>query len=213
MTADTKKIMDEVYRNTPLDAIPWNEESPPELLVELIDSGKIKPCSVVDLGCGAGNYVIYLASRGFDATGIDISAAAIEIARKNAERKNVNCRFLVKDVLKELSKIKQKWNFAYDWEVLHHIMPEDRSAYVKNVHGILNPEGRYLSVCFSEKDTSFGSLDKLRKTSIGTILYFSSGEELRELFSPYFNIIEMKTIEVQTKFTPHIFNYVFMSRK
>jgi SAM-dependent methyltransferase len=213
LTADTKKIMDGVYKNTSLDEIPWNVETPPELLVELIESGKIHPCKVVDLGCGAGNYVIYLAGRGYDATGIDISEAAIEIARKNAERKNVKCKFLVKNIVKELGIINQTWDFAYDWGVLHHILPKDRPGYVKNVHKILNSESKYLSVCFSEKDTAFNASGKLKTTSIGSVLYFSSEEELKELFSPYFNIIEMKTVEIQGKFTPHVFNYFFMSRK
>ena len=92
-------------------------------------------------------------------------------------------------------------------------MPQDRPRYVKNIQGILNPKGKYLSVCFSEKDNTFETSGKYRKTHIGTVLYFSSEEELRELFSPYFNILEMKTVEIAGKSSPHLCNYVFMVTK
>jgi len=56
--------MDRIYGNTPLEEIPWNIETPPDVLVELVESGKVKPCKTIDLGCGTGNYAIYLASIG-----------------------------------------------------------------------------------------------------------------------------------------------------
>ncbi len=205
--------MDKIYRDTPLEKIPWNIETPPVALVELVKSGEVKPCKTIDLGCGAGNYAIYLASIGFDVTGIDISPTAIKTAEENAKRKGVKCNFLVTDVLSDLDEVNETFDFAYDWELLHHIFPEKRKKYVENVYRILNPRGRYLSVCFSEKDPQFGGSGKYRETQLGTILYFSSEDELRDLFDPYFHIKELKTIEISGKFGPHIANYAFMEMK
>ena len=205
--------MDKIYRNMSLEEIPWNIETPPDALVELVESGKVKPCKTIDFGCGAGNYAIYLASVGFDVTGIDISPSAIKTAKENAKKKRVKCNFLVADVLGDLDEVKQTFDFAYDWELLHHIYPEKRKKYVENVYRILNPGGNYLSVCFSEKDPQFGGSGKYRETPLGTILYFSSEDESRDLFEPYFNIKELKTIEISGKFAPHLANYAFMERK
>ncbi len=185
----------------------------PGALVELVDSGKVKPCKTIDMGCGAGNYAIYLASRGFDVTGIDISPAAIKIARENAKKKGIKGNFLVADVLGDLDEVRETFDFAYDWELLHHIFPDNRKKYVQNVHKILNLGGKYLSVCFSEKDPQFGGSGKYRETRLGTLLYFSSADDLRELFEPYFNIKELKTIEVTAKFVNHLVNYAFMEMK
>jgi len=196
-----------------LNEIPWNIETPPDVLVGLVDSGKVKPCKTIDLGCGTGNYSIYLASVGFDVTGIDISPTAIKIAQENAKKKGIKCNFLVADVLGNLNEVKGKFDFAYDWELLHHIFPEQRRIYVKNVYKILNPRGKYLSVCFSEKEPGFGGSGKYRKTGLGTILYFSYEDELRDLFVPYFTIKEIKTIRIRGKPTSHLANYVFMERK
>ena len=196
-----------------LQEIPWNMETPPALLVELVDSGKVRPCSAIDLGCGAGNYAVYLTSRGFEVTGVDFSPTAIKIAKENAQRKGVNCSFLVADVVDELAEVKKTWDFTYDWGLLHHIFPQRRPKYVENVRRILSPKGKYLSVCFSEKDTGFGASGKYRKTLLGSVLYFSSEKELMELFKPHFEIIDLRTVEISGKFESHIFNYVFMERK
>ena len=66
--------------------------------------------------------------------------------------------------------------------------PSDRKQYVETVHRLLVPGGKYLSVCFSEKDAGFGGTGKERRTPLGTVLYFSSEDELRDLFGPYFDI-------------------------
>ena len=205
--------IDKIYRNMFLEEIPWNVGEPPKALVELVESGKVKPCKTIDLGCGAGNYAIYLANAGFDVAGIDISQTAIKIAKENAKKKGVKCDFLVADVLGDLTEVKETFDFAYDWELLHHIYPQKRKKYVENVHRILNPREKYLSVCFSEKDPQFGGSGKYRKTPLDTILYFSSEDELRDLFDPYFNIKELKTIELMGKSAPHLANYVFMEKK
>jgi len=220
MGREEQMRIEEIYKNTPLEEIPWNMETPPELLVELVDFGETGPSwlgqaetgRVIDLGCGAGNYAIYFAERGFEVTGVDFSPTAIKIARENAGRKGVKCNFFVADVIEELDRVSQTWDFAYDWGLLHHIFPEQRKKYVENVRRILNPKGKYLSVCFSEKDVGFAGPGKYRKTPLGTILYFSSEDELRELFEPYFQIIDLRTVEIDGKFESRIFNCVFMER-
>ena len=204
--------IDRIYRDIPLDKIPWNSESPPDALVTLVMSGKIRPCKTVDLGCGAGNYALYLAGRGFEVTGIDSSPTAIQIAQANARKQGAACRFIVANLLGDMHEVTDTFDFAYDWEVLHHIFPEDRETYVKNVRKILNPGATYLSVCFSETDPQFGGKGKFRKTPVGTTLYFSSEPELRDLFSSHFAIRELKTIEVSGKYGSHYAVYTLMKK-
>jgi len=208
-----KDEMEKIYGKMSLDEIPWNMEIPPEALVDLVESGKVKACKTIDLGCGAGNYALYFASVGFDVTGLDISRSAIKIARANAKKKAVKCCFHAADVLGDLKEEKESFDFAYDWELLHHIFPEQRQQYVENLCRIIKPGGKYLSVCFSEKDKQFGRTGKYRETHLGTILYFSSEDEIRALFDPYFNIIELKTIEITGKYAPHIAVYAFMEKR
>ena len=205
--------VDRIYQTIPLDNIPWNSETPPNALVRIVQDGKVRPCKTIDLGCGAGNYAIYLAGLGFELTGVDSSPTAIKIAGEHAKKQGVRCRFIVADLLGDLHEVTDTFDFAYDWEFLHHIFPEDRGTYIKNVHKILNPGATYFSVCFSMKDPQFGGSGKFRKTRIGTTLYFSSESELRELVSPYFRIRELKTIDVRAKFGPHVAISVLAERR
>jgi len=205
---------DEIYRNVPLEEIPWNIETPPDAIVQLIETGKVNPCRALDIGCGVGNYAIYLAGKGFDVTGIDISPKAIELARKNAAEKKVECNFIVADLLGDLLEIINKpFDFAYDWEVMHHVYPGERKKFAGNVYNILNQGAKYLSVCFSDRDTTFGGSGKYRNTRLGTILYFSSEKEMDDLFRPYFQILDLKTIEISGKSVTHLVNYCFMEKK
>lgn len=58
----------------------------------------------------------------------------------------------------------ETFDFAYDWELFHHIFPVDRVQYVKNVNSLLNTDAKYLSVLFSEQSLQFGGAGKYRKT-------------------------------------------------
>jgi SAM-dependent methyltransferase len=205
--------IDEIYQKTPQERIPWNVEAPPAALVGLVERRVVTPCRAIDLGCGMGNYAIYLASRGFDVTGVDSAPTAIRFAKQNAMKKGVVCTFLVDDVLGNLETVTGTFDFAYDWELLHHIFPGQRERYVTNVHRLLNPKGKYLSLCFNEGDRAFGGVGKYRRTPLGTVLYFSSEDELRALFDPCFTILDLRTIEVHGKPVSHLANYCFLERK
>ena len=72
------------YRGTP----PWDIGRPQPDFVRLEEAGEIQG-SVLDVGCGTGEHVLYLASRGHDAWGVDLAPLAIDIARrKSAERQH-----------------------------------------------------------------------------------------------------------------------------
>ncbi len=169
--------IENIYKTIPLKEIPWNIVTPPDALVKLIENKSINPCKTIDLGCGAGNYAIYLSKKGFNVTAVDVSPTAIKHAEDNARKKDVNCNFIVADVVEGLEMIKERFDFAYDWTLLHHIYPEERKRYVKNVYEILNPCGKYLSVCFSEKDSYFEGEEKNKAGSNLHILLISNSNQ------------------------------------
>ena len=207
-----KDQMEKIYSTIPPEQIPWNDETPPDILKHLVETEKIKPCKVLELGCGAGNYVIYLSTRGFDPTGVDISPSAIDLANKSAEEKDIKCDFITADVLGDITEIGGLFDLAYDWEVMHHIFPEDREKYIDNVYRLLKPGGQYFSVCFSEDSPQFGGKGKYRKTPLDTVLYFSSEDEMRALFNTMFEIEELKTVDIQGRFGSHKAIYAFLKK-
>ena len=124
--------------------VPWSFREPPAELVELISSGKVKPCKTLEVGCGEGWYSIFLANAGFDITGIDFSEEAIDAAKINAEKASANCNFLVMN-WKELPEMNHKFDFILDWRFLHEILnEEERKEYVKIIASLLKSDGKYL---------------------------------------------------------------------
>ena len=157
-----KEQMEQIYKNTPHDRIPWNLPSIPEILTDLIEGEKVKPGRALELGCGLGRNVLYLAEKGFEAHGIDVSETAIAEARKSAEQQRVTCNFLAADVRGGMDDMRGQFDFIFDYELLHHIFPADRLKYIENVHRFLKSNGQYLSVCFSEDSPQFGGIGKYR---------------------------------------------------
>ncbi len=207
-----KEIFEKIYEKP---GAVWTRTEPPQELVELIEKEKIKPCKVIDIGCGEGFYSIYLALKGFDVTGIDLSEKAIQYAKENAAEQGVNIHFIVMDIA-DLEKLPEKFNFVLEWGIMHHIMPPQRQKYVKDIARLLNKSGKYLSVCFNEQSPEFGSAgEKYRMSPVDTQLYYSSQNELKELFEPHFQIIEGKIIKMiggGKKSREHIGNYFFLER-
>jgi 2-polyprenyl-3-methyl-5-hydroxy-6-metoxy-1,4-benzoquinol methylase len=209
-----KEILEKTYKKP---RVVWTATEPPKELVELIESGKLKPCKVIDVGCGEGFYSIYLASKGFEVTGIDISEKAIRYAKENAQKHGVNVKFMVLDGM-DLLKLKEQFDFVFEWALMHLIMLPQRRKYVEDISRILKKGAKYLSASFNEKDSHLGKpCQRLRivppgsKMPAGTKLYFSSLEELKELFKPHFKIIEAKIITMPVG-RPHIGNYLCMEK-
>ena len=194
-----KEIFEKVYKSS---GAVWTKSEPPKELAGLIETGKIKPCKVLDIGCGEGFYAIYLALKEFDVTGIDISENAIKLAKENMAKEDEKIKFIAMDIA-DLDKINDKFDFIFEWALLHHIMPKQRQKYIKDIKGILNKGGKYLSICFNNQNPDFGAKGKnLRivpagaKMPVGTKLYYSSFEEMKQLFEPHFHIIEAELKDI-----------------
>lgn len=199
-----KKRLEQIYEKP---GAPWTSIGPPKKLAELIESERISPGKAIDIGCGEGFNSIYLSSKGFDVLGIDLSENAIQYAKENATNRGVNLRFESMDIA-DLEQLNEKFDFVLEWGLLHQIMPPERQKYVEDVAELLNRGGKYLSACFNEQSPEFGGPGrKYRESPGGTRLYFSSQDELRELFEPHFRVIEDKIIR-----TPHIENYFLLKK-
>jgi release factor glutamine methyltransferase len=74
-----------------------------ELLVEEIL--RLKPASLLDVGCGSGCIAIAVKKNlpACEVAACDISPAALEVARKNAQQNEVEINFALSDLLAEVS--------------------------------------------------------------------------------------------------------------
>lgn len=141
---------DEIYRTRRLDQIPWHSGQPDRYLVRLVNQGAIRKDRVLDLCSGDGTNSIYLASKGFEVFGIDISPTAVRLAKERCTRRGVRCDYTVGDVLK--LEAEDKFDFAFDRGCFHHISKRDKPRYIEIIWDFLKPRGQFYLLCFSDKN-------------------------------------------------------------
>src|SRR4030067_150616 len=119
---------------------PW-DIGPRRELVELVESGRLRPCQAIDLGSGTASNCVFLAQRGFDVTGVDYAAAAIELGRKRAAQAGVQVNF-IQDDLTNLRHVNGTFDLLVDYGTLDDLRPPQRDRYMQNVLPLTRPGSR-----------------------------------------------------------------------
>lgn len=214
MEEDTSLHMERIYRERDEADIPWHRPEPPAPLVELVRSGRVAPCRALDIGCGTGSYSLFLAREGFQVTGVDVSPSAIAAAREKARRQGVAVDFEQADMRADVSHVGRGFDFALEWMIMHHILPDERPRYRENLVKLLNRGALYLSVSFSSEDPKFGDPPSgaWRRSPLGPLVYCSGLGELEALFAPAFDLLESNVIDIPGAQGAHRVNYLLLRR-
>lgn len=175
-SGQTHEHWEAIYRRVPPEQLPWDEGKPSAELVALIESGVVEKGAVLDVCCGSGNNAVYLARKGYTCYGIDISPTAISYAREKLSQAGVTCELAQGDALR-LPYPDSLFTLVFDRGCFHSLAPSDREAYVRGVHRVLKPGGKYQLHCFSSKGG--------RHTHVP---YSFTPREIRHYFSPLFKI-------------------------
>ncbi|VGO14381.1 hypothetical protein PDESU_02942 [Pontiella desulfatans] len=162
--------------------LPWDHGMVDFNLVETVAGAGIKPCRVLDIGCGTGDNAIWLAEQGFDVVGCDLSTTAVRFANAKAEIAGARCHFIVADFLAgHMPSV--PFGFAFDRGCLHSIPDAlGRKAFAERVGGLLEQGGLWLSLV--------GNADE-PKRDVGPPQL--SAVELASFVEPYFEILSLKS--------------------
>src|SRR5262252_603561 len=106
---------------------------------EAADFAAARGLKVLEIGCGVGTDGAQFARAGADYTGIELTEAAVELARAGFALANLTGRFLVSDA-ENLNFPDSSFDLVYSHGVLHHT-PDIRAA-INEIHRVLKPEGR-----------------------------------------------------------------------
>lgn len=103
---------------------------------------------ILDSGCGVGTTTLALAAKGYEAVGLDLSASAIEQAKRAAEEQGLPVKFDVADLSKSTG-YEGYFNTVLDGLVFH-CLPEDlREGYIESSAHALAPGGRFFALVFA----------------------------------------------------------------
>jgi ubiquinone/menaquinone biosynthesis C-methylase UbiE len=94
---------------------------------------------VLEIGCGLGTDGVQFATAGADYTGVDLTQAAVDLARRNFELRGLTGRFQTADA-ENLEFPENSFDLVYSHGVLHHT--PDTARAIREVHRVLRPGGR-----------------------------------------------------------------------
>jgi ubiquinone/menaquinone biosynthesis C-methylase UbiE len=100
---------------------------------------------VLEIGCGMGTDGAKFAEAGAIYTGVDLTKAAIELARKRFELSGLEGDFKVADAEK-LDFADDEFDVVYSHGVLHHT--PDIEGAIREIHRVLKPGGRAIVMLY-----------------------------------------------------------------
>src|SRR5580765_3039336 len=100
---------------------------------------------VLEIGCGLGTDGAQFALAGADYTGIDLTEAAIDLARRRFALSGLKGDSRVSDAEK-LDFADESFDLVYSHGVLHHT--PDIEAAVREIHRVLKPGGRAIVMLY-----------------------------------------------------------------
>ncbi|UGT94283.1 class I SAM-dependent methyltransferase [Mycobacterium ostraviense] len=162
---------------------PWSIGEPQPEFAALIDQGRFHG-EVLDVGCGEAAIDLYLAERGFTTVGLDLSPTAIELARKEAEKRGLaNASFEVADI-SAFTGYDGRFGTIVDSTLFHSIPVEAREGYQQSIVRAAAPGASYFALVFDRAGLPEGLANPVTE------------EELREVVCKYWAIDEIRPARI-----------------
>lgn len=163
-----------------------------------------KNCKVLELGCGPGANLFYLAREGFSAFGIDGSEVAINRAKERLDKEGLKVDLAVGDIL-TLPYEDNQYDAILDCECIYANSMKDSKKIMEEAYRVLKPGGKFFSLTFATGTYGDGNGDKLEgerntytKIHEGAlhseygIIRFTDEDEITELYG---NLFEVDSVE------------------
>src|ERR1700761_5338313 len=127
---------------------PWSIGVPQPELATLIERGKFHG-DVLDVGCGEAAISLQLADQGYTTVGLDLSPTAIELARREAEKRGLtNASFEVADI-STFTGYDGRFGTIVDSTLFHSIPVEAREGYQQSISRAAAPGASYFALVFA----------------------------------------------------------------
>ncbi len=167
------------------------------IVLSFIDKYLQPGMKVLDIGCGVGTISLYVASKGNEVFGIDISEKAINKARKSVEILGLkNASFKAINFLD--TNLQDKFDFIIFSEVLEHL-PDEKLANDK-IYELLKNDG----IFFLTVPSKNAPIHRIRKVifkqdifdkKVGHLRRYLKGELISLLENNEFKVVEVKLTE------------------
>ncbi|MEZ4868376.1 MAG: class I SAM-dependent methyltransferase [Caldilineaceae bacterium] len=166
---------------------PWDTRITPPEVQAFWTSGRLAPMGLaIDIGCGPGTNVAYLARLGLRAVGVDLAGAALNLARHRLQHEPSTLLQRIHFVQADVTALPLRQASAcyiLDVGCLHGLPSGLRKAYAQGVIDNLAPDGYYQLYAF---DCLAATTDDPVRKERGM-----GEDEVVTLFSPHLTVIEI----------------------
>ena len=148
--------------------------------------------SVLEVGCGSGPNLMFLAAEGFRTFGVDASDAAIAVAKERLAEKGLAAEAAVGDFT-ALPFAGQSMDLVIDRAALTHADQASIVKAVAEIRRVLKPGGKFLFTPFADSHAGFaaalaGGQDASHLA--GFQVTFFNGREIATLFETGWRLIQ-----------------------
>jgi SAM-dependent methyltransferase len=122
---------------------PWDAGRPHAELSRVLDEYRLRPETVLEIGCGSGADAVVLAKRRFEVTAVDCSPIAIERSRLRAEQLDAVARFVLDDIF-DFAHSAGQFDLVYDAGFYHSVRQVNLEKYLDALWRVTRPGSYYL---------------------------------------------------------------------
>ena len=130
---------------------------------------------VLEIGCGLGTDGAQFAKAGADYTGVDLTEAAVELARKRFELFDLPGEFQTADA-ENLDFADESFDLVYSHGVLHHT--PDTARAIREIYRVLRPGGRAIVMLYHRNSYNYRVNISLLRRAGAQLLRWDSGVRL-----------------------------------
>lgn len=130
---------------------------------------------VLEIGCGLGTDGAQFAKAGADYTGVDLTEAAVELARKRFGLFDLPGQFQTADA-ENLDFADESFDLVYSHGVLHHT--PDTARAIHEIHRVLSPGGRAIVMMYHRNSYNYRVNISLLRRAGAQLLKWDSGVRL-----------------------------------
>ncbi|HZE63666.1 MAG TPA: class I SAM-dependent methyltransferase [Pyrinomonadaceae bacterium] len=139
------------------------------------DFAAARGLKILEIGCGLGTDGAQFAKAGADYTGVDLTDAAVELARRRFELFDLPGKFQTADAEK-LDFDDESFDLVYSHGVLHHT--PDTAKAVREIHRVLRPGGRAIVMLYHRNSYNYRVNISLLRRAGAQLLKWDSGVSL-----------------------------------
>lgn len=139
------------------------------------DFAAARGLKVLEIGCGLGTDGAQFAEAGANYVGVDLTDAAVGLARKRFELFGLPGRFQTADA-ENLDFADDSFDLVYSHGVLHHT--PDTAKAIREVHRVLRPRGRAIVMLYHRDSYNYRLNISLLRRAGAQLLRWDSGVKL-----------------------------------